>query len=109
MTTWRDVRRMTADGHGGYVYILSSRRHGTLYIGVTNDLIRRVWEHREGIVPGFTKTYRVHRLVYYEAFGSVVDAIEREKHLKKWRRDWKIRLIEETNPTWDDLYDNLAG
>ena len=102
------MRRANADGQGGYVYILSSRRHGTLYIGVTSDLVRRVWEHREGIVPGFTKKYRVHRLVYYEAVGSIVDAIEREKRLKKWRRDWKIRLIEETNPTWDDLYDNLA-
>jgi len=93
---------------GGYVYILASRRHGTLYVGVTSDLLRRVWEHRESIVPGFTKKYHVHRLVYYEEFGSIVDAIEREKRMKKWRRDWKIRLIEEANPEWVDLYDNLA-
>jgi putative endonuclease len=67
-----------------------------------------VWQHREGVVLGFTKTYRVHRLVYFEAFGSIVDTIEREKRMKKWRRDWKIRLIAEANPHWVDLYDNLA-
>jgi putative endonuclease len=102
------MRRTRADGYGGYVYILASRRHGTLYTGVTSDLVTRVWQHREGVVLGFTKTYRVHRLVYFEAFGSIVDTIEREKRMKKWRRDWKIRLIAEANPHWVDLYDNLA-
>jgi len=75
---------------------------------VTSDLVGRVWQHREGVVPGFTKRYGVHRLVFYEAYGSILDAIEREKELKKWHRDWKIRLIEQTNPEWVDLYDDLA-
>jgi len=94
---------------GGFVYILASRRHGTLYIGVTNDLLRRVCAHRDGLVDGFTKRYRVYRLVYWEAFGDIRDAILREKQLKAWRRDWKIRLIEESNPDWQDCFDAIAG
>jgi len=92
----------------GYVYILASGKHGTLYIGVTNDLVGRVWEHRTGVLPGFTKRYKVHRLVWYEEYGLIADAIAREKQLKKWRRDWKIRLIEESNPEWVDLYEGLV-
>ena len=88
---------------GGYVYILASRRHGTLYIGVTSDLERRVYEHREGLIAGFTNDYSVKRLVYYEPFDSIEDAIVREKRLKKWRRDWKIALIERDNPEWRDI------
>lgn len=92
-----------------YVYILASKRHGTLYIGVTNDLIRRVDEHRRGLTPGFTKRYGVKRLVYFEETNDVTIAIWREKCLKKWYRKWKVRLIEEDNPTWRDLYDDLLG
>jgi putative endonuclease len=91
-----------------WVYILASRIGGTLYIGVTNDLVRRIYEHRTGVVPGFTKRYGIHRLVYYEQFGNVEYAIQREKRLKKWNRTWKIRLIEELNPNWDDLFPAIA-
>jgi len=91
-----------------YVYILASHIGGTLYIGVTNDLIRRVYEHREKHAEGFTKKYDVHCLVYFEQFEDVENAIRREKRLKKWDRDWKIRLIEESNPNWIDLYHQIA-
>ncbi len=90
-----------------YVYILSSSRNGTLYIGVTNDLKRRVYEHRTDAVSGFSDKYGVHDLVYFESTESVEGAILREKQLKKWNRAWKIRLIEETNPVWKDLFDEL--
>ncbi|HLT45637.1 MAG TPA: GIY-YIG nuclease family protein [Rubricoccaceae bacterium] len=93
----------------GYVYILASGYNGTLYIGVTNDLLRRTWEHRHGVIEGFTKRYGVHRLVYYEAFQDIRDAIVRERRLKKWNRAWKLRLISAANPTWDDLYEQLAA
>ncbi len=91
-----------------YVYILASRKHGTLYIGVTNELLRRVHEHREGLLPGFTRRYGVKRLVYYETYQDVGDAVHREKSLKEWRRDWKIALIEQSNPEWVDVYDGLS-
>ena len=90
-----------------YVYILASKRNGTLYIGVTGNLIKRVYEHKQNFVEGFTKKYNVHRLVYYEATDDINGAIHREKCLKKWNRAWKIRLIEEKNPIWDDLYKNI--
>ena len=90
-----------------YVYILASKRNGTLYTGVTNDLARRIWEHREGLVEGFTKDYGVKRLVYYEIFEDVNAAIHRETRLKKWKRLWKIDLIQSRNIHWDDLYDTL--
>ena len=86
-----------------YVYILASKPNGTLYIGMTNNLSRRVWEHQQGLVEGFTKRYNVHQLVYSESFARPRDAIQREKRLKKWNRAWKIRLIESTNPGWKDL------
>jgi putative endonuclease len=92
-----------------YVYILANRIGGTLYIGVTNDLIRRVAEHRLKLVDSFTKKYEVYRLVYFEQFDDVENAIRREKRLKKWNRAWKIRLIEESNPNWDDLYPGITG
>ena len=92
---------------GCYVYIMASKRNGTLYIGVTNDLALRVDEHRQGLVSGFTKRYDVHRLVYYEEHEDVRDAIVREKQMKKWRRRWKINLIEDVNPDWRDLCDDL--
>ena len=87
-----------------YVYIMASMRRGTLYIGVTNDLIRRVFEHRNGLIPGFTKSYHVHMLVYYEQGGEIDSVIMREKQLKSWNRKWKIDLIEKTNPEWKDLW-----
>ena len=92
-----------------WVYILASRIGGTLYIGVTNDLIRRVYEHKMGVADSFTKRYRIHRLVYFEQFGDIEAAIIREKQLKKWNRAWKIQLIEEKNPNWDDLYPQIAS
>jgi putative endonuclease len=92
-----------------WVYILASRIGGTLYIGVTNDLIRRVYEHRMGLADGFTKKYGVHRLVYFEQYSDIEAAIVREKRLKKWNRAWKIRCIEERNPNWDDLYPQIAS
>ncbi len=91
------------------VYILASRIGGTLYIGVTNDLVRRVYEHRSKLVGGFTREYDVSRLVYFESFADVENAILREKRLKKWKRRWKVQLIEERNPNWDDLYPTIAG
>ena len=87
-----------------YVYILASRRNGTLYIGITSDLVKRVYEHKQGLVGGFTKKYNVHELVYHEQTGDVNSAIRREKQLKKWKRQWKIELIEKGNPEWRDLY-----
>jgi len=87
-----------------YVYILASKRNGTLYIGVTGNLIKRVYEHKNGIVEGFTQKYNIHILVYYEKYGNVRNAIQREKQIKKWNRKWKLDLIEKENPNWDDLY-----
>jgi putative endonuclease len=95
-------------GHQYWVYILASALGGTLYIGVTNDLVRRMTEHRLGIADGFTKRHRITRLVYFEEFGDIRDAIAREKQLKKWNRAWKIGLIEERNPNWSDLFSTIA-
>lgn len=89
-----------------WVYILCSKRNGTLYIGITNDIVRRVYEHKNKLIPGFTKQNSVDRLVHTEEFSYVIDAIQREKRLKKWNRKWKLRLIEENNPEWNDLYEN---
>ena len=91
-----------------WVYILASYRNGTLYIGVTNNLMRRVWEHKNDFIKGFTHKYRVHMLVYYEPCESIESAIIREKQLKVWHRKWKIRLIEEMNPEWKDLYEEIV-
>ena len=91
-----------------YVYILASKRNGTLYVGITNDLIRRVYEHKNNIIEGFTKKYSVHNLVYYEVTLEVGAAIQREKQLKKWRREWKLALIEKENPDWRDLYEEMT-
>jgi putative endonuclease len=91
-----------------YVYILASRRRGTLYVGVTSDLIKRVYEHKSGLVDGFTRQYRVHRLVYYEIAENAEVALTRERQIKKWNRVWKLKLIEERNPEWKDLYDSLS-
>ena len=91
------------------VYILASRPQGTLYTGVTSDLVKRVWEHRSGLVEGFTKRYRVHRLVYFEFHDRIDEAIQREKSIKKWNRAWKIDLIEASNPRWRDLWTTIIG
>ena len=90
-----------------FVYILASQRRGTLYVGVTSDLIKRVYEHKSGLVDGFTKHYGVHRLVYYEMAENADVALSRERQIKKWKRVWKLKLIEECNPEWKDLYDGL--
>lgn len=89
------------------VYILASRRKGTLYVGVTSSLTRRTWLHREGLTEGFTYRYQVKRLVYYERYGDMYQAISREKQLKNWKRAWKIRLIESVNPDWRDLWPTI--
>lgn len=91
-----------------WTYIMASKRNGTLYVGVTNNLARRTWEHREGIVPGFTAKYGVKVLVYFEVFDDIRFAIHREKRLKFYHRRWKIRLIESMNPEWRDLYETLT-
>ena len=91
-----------------YVYILASRKDGALYIGVTSDLVKRVWEHREGYVEGHTKKYDINKLVYFESTDDISAAILREKQMKKWERKWKIELIEKTNPEWRDLYEEIA-
>jgi putative endonuclease len=86
---------------------MSSKKNGTLYIGVTGDLIKRIYEHKQNLVDGFTQEYNVHTLVYYECHNEVEEAILRERQMKKWNRKWKIRLIEEKNPEWKDLYDEI--
>jgi putative endonuclease len=91
-----------------YVYILASQKNGTLYIGVTNDIVRRIFEHRSDAVSSFTKIHAVHQLVYFEVAESIEAAIRREKRLKKWPRDWKKNLIEQNNPEWLDLYDSIS-
>ena len=92
-----------------YVYILASRKSGTLYIGVTNDLVRRAYDHKSNVIQGFTEKYGVHDLVYYESYTDVRDALTREKRLKKWKRQWKINLIETKNPDWRDLYEQIIS
>lgn len=90
-----------------YVYILASKKNGTLYIGVTTGLKKRVWQHKEKIIEGFTRKYKIDTLVYYEIYDDYWDAANREKRMKKWNRDWKIELIRKENPDWLDLYDKL--
>ena len=90
-----------------YVYILASKKNGTLYIGMTNNLLKRIYEHKNNLIAGFTMKYGVHNLVYYEMYGDIYDAIAREKQMKKWERNWKIELIQKANPEWKDLYYNL--
>ncbi|KAB2880792.1 MAG: GIY-YIG nuclease family protein [Pseudorhodoplanes sp.] len=93
---------------GGWVYILASGPGGTLYAGVTGDLVRRAYEHREGLVPGFTRRYGVKQLVYFEQHDSIAAAIQREKNIKHWSREWKIDLIVSLNPEWRDLYPDIC-
>ncbi len=90
-----------------FVYILTNMRNGTLYIGVTSDICKRIWEHKEKKIEGFTKTYGLDRLVYFEVFENIERAIRREKQLKEWKRIWKLDLIEQKNPLWNDLYDEV--
>jgi len=111
----RDPLRGSREGKGAqvaklyYVYMLASCRNGTLYIGVTNDLARRIWEHKNGLAEGFTKNYGVQRLVWHETHEDINEAIAREKQLKGWNRAWKIRLIEEHNSGWNDLFERIDG
>jgi putative endonuclease len=91
-----------------YVYMMTSARNGTLYIGVSSDLVKRVWQHKNNVVEGFTQKYQVHLLVWYEVHNDIESAISREKALKKWNRIWKLRLIEQFNPEWQDLYYQLT-
>jgi len=93
----------------GYVYILASRKHGTLYTGVTSNLSARIYQHKQGTASAFTRRYKVHRLVYFEAYGSILEARTRERALKRWRREWKFDLIEKLNPDWRDLTVQLAS
>ncbi|PKQ02030.1 MAG: excinuclease ABC subunit C [Alphaproteobacteria bacterium HGW-Alphaproteobacteria-12] len=92
---------------GGWVYIMTDKPNGTLYVGVTSDLSRRVFEHREGLLSGFTRTYALKTLVYAERYDEITVAIQREKNVKHWRRSWKVQLIHSINPDWDDLYETL--
>ena len=92
-----------------YVYILASKRNGTLYIGMTSSLVKRVYEHKCDLVDGFTKKYKVHHLVYFEEHEDIQQAITREKQIKKWKRKWKLALIEKANPNWRDLYDEIVS
>ncbi len=95
------------DGRIFCVYFMASKRNGILYIGVTNDLVRWVYEHKNNLIEGFTKKYNVHQLVYFETTSEIQSALKREKQLKKWNRQWKLDLIEKTNPNWTDLYQSL--
>lgn len=95
--------------HNYFVYMLASQPYGTLYIGVTNDLMHRVGQHRAGTASAFTRRYSVHRLVWFEYWTDIAGAIQRETSMKRWPRDWKINLLERNNPRWDDLYPGLAG
>ena len=95
-------RRMAA-----YVYIMSNKRYGTIYVGVTSDLARRVWEHREGVIPGFTRDHGLHQLVWYEVHDAIITAIQREHNIKHWPRRWKTALVDAMNPAWEDLYEQL--
>jgi putative endonuclease len=95
--------------HNYFVYILASRRNGTLYVGVTNDIVRRTWEHKTDLIEGFTKKYGVHILVWYEWYEDINIAIAREKRLKRWNRAWKIKLIEKENSGWNCLWERLTG
>jgi putative endonuclease len=90
------------------VYILASKRNGTLYIGVTSNLVQRIWQHRNDLTPGFTQKYQVHRLVYFEMHEDMEQAIIREKRLKKWNRSWKLKLVEAANPEWRDLWEQIC-
>lgn len=92
-----------------YVYILTNLPYGPLYVGITNDLVRRAWEHRNGVVPGFSRDHRLHRLVWYQVHSTALDAIAQEKRIKKWHRDWKVNLIQSMNPAWNDLYESLTA
>lgn len=91
-----------------YVYILANKRNGTLYIGMTDDLVRRVWQHREGTIEGFTKAYSVRNLVWFEEHSTCASAFSRERQMKKWNRNWKLREIESSNPEWRDLWEEIA-
>ena len=91
-----------------YVYIMSNKRYGTIYVGVTHDIVRRAWEHRQGVQPSFTRRYGLKMLVWYEEHASIIDAIQHEHNMKHWPRRWKTKLVDEMNPEWDDLFPTLV-
>jgi putative endonuclease len=93
---------------GYYVYILASRKDGAIYVGITNDIVRRIYEHRTKVIQGFTSKYNITRLVWFEIYDDPISAISREKELKKWKRVWKVQLIEAQNPQWNDLYESIC-
>ena len=92
-----------------YVYILASNRNGTLYVGSTTNLVKRIWEHKNKVISGFTAKYNVHQLVYYEVHQDIMEAARRERRLKNWCRKWKLNIIEQFNPTWRDLYEEISA
>jgi putative endonuclease len=92
-----------------HIYIMASKPYGTLYVGVTGNLVQRAWVHRDAVMPGFTRKYGVHRLVYYEPHETIIQAMRREHNIKHWPRKWKVELIEKVNPLWDDLYPSIVG
>lgn len=100
---------MTREDKKFYVYILAKERNSTFYVGVTSNLPKRIYEHKTEVADGFTKQYNIKKLVYFEVFDNAENAIKREKRLKKWNRPWKMRIIEEINPNWDDLYEQICG
>ncbi len=100
---------MTKENKKFYVYILAKERNSTFYVGITSNLPKRIWEHKNEVADGFTKKYSIKKLVYYEIFDDPENAIIREKRLKKWNRPWKMRIIEEMNPNWDDLYEKICA
>jgi putative endonuclease len=102
------IDRMGKHMRGGLVYLMTNRKNGTLYCGVTSDINQRIYDHRTGAYAGFTKRYSLHRLVWMDYYEDITDAIQRETSIKKWPRAWKVRLIHQANPDWDDLYDLLA-
>ena len=90
-----------------YIYILANKKNGSLYIGFTDNILRRIWQHKSKLIKGFTSKYNIENLVYLESYDNPIDGIKREKQLKKWKRSWKIKLIEENNPDWEDLYNKI--
>ena len=107
ITLDRSALRTLHSRMAAYVYIMSNKRYGTIYVGVTSDIVRRAWEHREGIYPGFTDRYGLHDLVWYEVHESIIDAIKREHAMKHWPRRWKTALVDAMNPQWEDLFPGL--
>jgi len=108
-SAWLGIYKFNMKTTQSYIYILSNKKNGTLYIGVTSDLIKRIYEHKQKIIDGFSKQYSLDKLVYYEVISDITTAIKREKQLKNWNRSWKIELIEKENSEWHDLYNDILN